>query len=516
LNFSYLQNYTINIFKKLSFVLKLNLHLFTKLIAMTQLRPYQKQFLERIRKSLFENERIIACMATGGGKTKVFLSIAKMATDKNKKVLILSESTKIYLQIKTEIGACQHIAEGIKNEHIDPSANVYVAMAQTLMRREFIDELAKLGKDLIIINDEAHIGTSTKVLQKLLSSYIMGFTATPHYQFAKHLPLLYNDIVVGAQPQELVEMGFLSPYKHYARVVVDLKGLKKGANGDFTEESQNQAFEKPEVYDELLTDLNSFPFKKCIVFCSSIHHATQTSDELKSKGFTVSTVHSKNENADYELFQFVNGENEICVSVGVLTKGFDFPAIDLVILYRATSSVPLYLQMIGRGSRLFPNKEYFTVIDYGGNASRHGLWSEDRDWETLWKKEKKKREGVAPIKMCPKCFYINSPRAKVCAGCGHVLQKSKEEEEKEAKETKLVEVTERYNQIRGRKIDSLNPQELSIYVKFTNKKMFAMRVAKAKGETFLTEYANIMGYKKGFTYFQKADETINFANITIR
>lgn len=72
-------------------------------------------------------------------------------------------------------------------------------------------------------------------------------------------------------------------------------------------------------------------------------------------------------------------------SVGILTTGFDEPTVKTIILNRATKSLTLYFQMIGRGSRKLPNKSDFTVIDLGNNAARFGLWNEPIDWQHIFK-----------------------------------------------------------------------------------------------------------------------------------
>ena len=61
-------------------------------------------------------------------------------------------------------------------------------------------------------------------------------------------------------------------------------------------------------------------------------------------------------------------------NVGILNAGFDCPDIDVVILYRATMSLPLFLQMVGRGSRTTQSKSNFTILDFGNNIQRHGFW----------------------------------------------------------------------------------------------------------------------------------------------
>lgn len=478
------------------------------------LREYQNNFVTNIRNMLAQCKKVIACSATGSGKTKTFLSIANTAIDRGTTVLILTESRKIFTQIAVEQPTAIEIKAGVKHIWIT-NGGLYVAMAQTLSSRPFIiQQLQTMGRQLFIICDEAHIGTPTKLLKQLPDAYLIGFTATPDWKVAKHLPILYNGIVVGPQPQELVEMGFLSPYYHYEKKAVDLTGLKQ-KGGEFTEQSQFDAFDKPVVFAGLHSDLKNYKFKKAIIFCSSIKHCQSLSAELRSAGYQCSEVHSQNKKSDIELAQFIHSDTPICVSVGILTKGFDFPEIDLVILQRATTSLALYCQMIGRGSRTANGKTRFTVLDYGGNATRHGLWNFEHDWATKWMAQKKKRKsdgGVAPVKECPKCFLIVAARSMECPECGHKWN----ETDAEFVDGEMVSVTAEYDKIRGKKIGDLDANELFLYTQITNKKAFAKRIAMSKGEYFLKQYAIAAGWKFGWHYNISADTTIEFHNITIK
>lgn len=484
---------------------------------MFELREYQKEFVNNIRYSLAKNNKIIACAATGSGKTKVFISIAKSALTTGKTVLIISESKKIYTQIKNEIENCNYIGEGIKDFVLTQNV-IYVAMAQTLQRRSgLIMQFQSLDKNLLIINDEAHIGTSTKLLLQFKNAYLIGFTATPHYTFAKHLPKLYNDCVIGAQPKYLVEQGFLSPYIHFERKIVNLKNLET-KNNEFTNESQEIEFSKTNVFETLLNDLQNFEYKKAIIFCASIKQCDELADNL-SQYLKVAVYHSQNEKSNFNLYEFESGKDcNVCVSVSALTKGFDFPKIDLVILNRATHSVPLYLQMIGRGSRIFKDKNKFTVLDYGGNGSRLGTWDMERDWSRLWK-GKEKNKGVAPIQVCAQCDFIFSLRAKVCPNCNAPtsdLDILEQQKELEKKESVLVELTDKYKAIQGKRVGDLTPEQLVLFSQINKKTIFANRIAKAKGEDFLNEFAKLKGWKNGWQNYIQADENLEFANILVK
>lgn len=484
------------------------------------LRPYQQEFVANLSKAITTQQRVIACAPTGSGKTKMFITIAERATSRGRTVVIVSETRKIFDQITEEAGGTE-IANGVKHVYIQ-QGRLYIAMAQTLSRRPLvIEQLNSLERPPIIIVDEAHIGTPSNLLRKLIDQgnpYIIGFTATPDARVAKHLPELYNECIVACQVDELIQQRFLCSYQHKARVKAGLDILEI-RNGEFTEESQNAAFNNSTVYEGIFEDLRETPFKKAMIFVASIDHCKEMVDRLQQEGFSAIEYHSKLENADYHLAKFTTlHEANICVSVAALTKGFDFPAVDLVILNRATTSLPLYLQMIGRGSRPVKDpvtnefiKTHFLVLDYGANWERHGLYFEDRAWDKMWKQTKKLRnemEGVGSVTFCEKCESIIPANVRICQYCGH----EKPLAEKEPEQGELVEVTKHYTNLIGRNISTLAPTELAIYAKMKKKQPFAARVARAKEQQaagYLPAFGAAMGYKPGW-----ADQQVRMIGAT--
>lgn len=165
-------------------------------------------------------------------------------------------------------------------------------------------------------------------------------------------------------------------------------------------------------------------------------------------------------------------------------------------------------------------KQVFTVLDYGGNYERHGLWDAEVDWQSKWKERKKKKDGVAPIKNCPNCDYINPVSVAICKNCGHVFEiiDNKPSEE----ETKLIEITAAYRNLIGLRVSELNPRQLALYAKFKNKKAFAIRVARSQEQRtsgYLLQFAIFMGYKPGWTHYQSqqlTQEKISFTDIILK
>src|SRR5690606_20767003 len=272
-----------------------------------QLRPYQQTFVNNLAIGLRDHRRVIACAATGSGKTKMFIEVARRSIENGRAVVIISETTKIFDQIIHEAGGVE-IANGKKHVHIK-GGELYIAMAQTLARRPLIiAQLAALEFPPLIIVDEAHIGTPSNIIRRLIEAsnpYILGFTATPDARVAKHLPELYNSCVVCCQVDDLIQQGFLCSYQHLARTKADTNILEM-RNGEFTEQSQQAAFGTSAVYDGIFEDLRVQPFTKAMIFVASIKQAREMNERLRAEGFASVEYHSQLENASYELAKFTD------------------------------------------------------------------------------------------------------------------------------------------------------------------------------------------------------------------
>lgn len=487
-----------------------------------QLRQYQRDFITNLSKAVANSGKVIGCLPTGGGKTICFLAINERALQKKRTCLIITESRKIFDQIQKGAGGIEINAKVGSHMYVQPG-KTYIAMAQTLIRRPFIlDQFANMGGSLLVINDECHIGTATKLLRQLPDTLLIGFTATPVYANAKHLPELYKECVVGAQVSDLIDSGHLCTYRHVAREFAEVDKLKI-KNGEFTEQSQLEVFESGVVFDGLIDDLKAFPFKKAMIFCSSIKHCEDTYETLLFNGFNAVRYHSEHPLSSYDLHKFENNADcNICVSVSALNKGYDFPPIDLVALLFKTTSLPRYLQSIGRASRPAPNKTSFLCLDYGRNWHSHLTWFADRPYETLWLPEAEKRKkkdtiGVAAVKYCPECMAIIPTSTQVCPYCAAILR-----EEKELQHGDLVEITEGYSAMVGRRVSELNAAELATYARLKNKKAFAIRIARAKEQDqpgFLRDFGKHMNYSYRWEFHQReliGTEKIEFADIVLK
>ena len=363
-----------------------------------QLRPYQERANQLLRDSFQKgNKRVILCLPTGAGKTFTFSMIAKQAAERNpnKKVLILTDRIELLTQaggalrrIGLEIG---FIASGVSMLHAQ--CQIIVGMVETYHRRVKRGlELKDLG---LIIIDEAHKGNFKKIIKHHQDIPIIGATATPTNQSRKDpLKNYFEDIVVGTDIPELIKLGYLSKPRYFA-VKLEISA-KTANNGDYKAGELFNDMNKMTVYDGCVDNYKAHALgKKTIVFCVNMEHARLTAEKFTEEGFNAKYITSDDDKVTRTqvLKWFSETKDAILSNCGILTTGYDEPTIECVLLNRATKSLPLFLQMVGRGSRVTEEKKEFTVIDMGNNLETHGLWDNHRDWEDIFFNPKKPKDG---------------------------------------------------------------------------------------------------------------------------
>ena len=126
----------------------------------------------------------------------------------------------------------------------------------------------------------------------------------------------------------------------------------------------------------------------------------------------------------------------------IISEGTDIPSVGGAILMRPTASLSLYLQMVGQALLPAPGKSEAVILDHVGNAHRHGLPTDEREWNRAGRR---RREGVSiPIKDCQVCFCSYPSAAQLCPNCGHLFLADERDEQRrglQQLEGELVEVT---------------------------------------------------------------------------
>jgi superfamily II DNA or RNA helicase len=491
-----------------------------------ELRPYQQKAINEARQFFASGgKHAIIQSPTGSGKTVMFSYISENIVRKNNKVLIITDREELQKQAGGTLRDFNLQPFFIKagTKYINHQQNVYVAMAKTLQnrlnndlwRKWFLNDI-----DLVII-DECHIQTTNYLFEDGLmkDKKVLSFTATPKRSGKmRQLGLDYEKIIHTVSVKELIELGYLVNDDYYGVGGVNLQGLKfDKMKGDYSEGDMYKRFNSAKLYKGVVKNWRDVANNtQTIVFCVNIEHAIKTCEEFQSQGvnakFVVSNVGKPKEPKEisegamvrcqekmklYEHYQtaykqwsgerssliaqFKRKEITVLINASILTTGFDEPTIETVIVNRATSSMALWLQMIGRGSRITPNKSHFTVLDFGDNASRLGHYTAPQRW-SLWHDEGGKGTGIPPVKICGEdlmgkkivgkselkgCERMIMAMYKICPFCGfHYPDKS-------SKEVELVGVaydSEKFSAVAVKKVSEMNINELYSYYRLKRHK----------------------------------------------
>lgn len=359
------------------------------------LYDYQVEAIDQIFQRINEhkeNYNLLFQLPTGGGKTVIFSELAKrFILEHKKKVLILTHRIELLAQtgkVLRDIGVTNKIINSkVKVLNDEENYWCFVAMVETLNNR-LNDEKADFKNLGLVIIDEAHYNSFRKLFKFFENQIILGVTATPLSSNIK-LPLKdnYEELIVGESISSLVDRGFLAKATQYS-YDVSLRSLKVGINGDYTVSSSERLYGNYFMQEKLLYAYEEkAKGSKTLIFNNGIATSKQVYALFKEAGYDVR--HLDNTNSEKErdeiLTWFREKPDAILTSVSILTTGFDVPEVRTIILNRATKSLTLYHQMIGRGSRKLPNKDEFAVIDLGNNARRFGLWDNHVNWQDIFK-----------------------------------------------------------------------------------------------------------------------------------
>lgn len=386
-----------------------------------RLYDYQINDLNRIFDVMDEapdDYNLLYQLPTGGGKTVVFSEIVRRyIQNKNKKVVILTHRIELCKQTSNVLSGFD-----VKNKIINSKVKelpdqddyqCFVAMVETLNNRlsENDFELKNIG---LVIIDEAHYNSFRKLFKFFEDCFILGVTATPLSSNIK-LPMKdnYKRLIVGDDIATLIKNGFLAEAE-LLNYDVGLTSLKVGINGDYTVKSSEALYTNNLMQSKLLTAYeDAAKGKKTLIFNNGIHTSKEVYHTFKRAGYNVrhlDNTASKEERK--ETLKWFKAEHDaILSSVSILTTGFDEPSVESIILNRATRSLTLYFQMIGRGSRTYKERKTFQVIDLGNNISRFGPWDQPVDWQHIFKYPDFYLENIVDDETLERDFIYTMPDA---------------------------------------------------------------------------------------------------------
>ena len=252
---------------------------------------------------------------------------------------------------------------------------------------------------------------------------VIGFTATP-WRAGQGLITdggIFTDVCFDVTNMQafnrFIKEGYLVPLVPKAtHTILDVTGVHL-RGGEYDAKELEAAVNKNEITYAALKEakLHGFDRNHWLVFGSGIAHVIKITEALNAMGISARFVHSKmpSNERDQNLLDWKAGKFKAIVNNGILTTGFNFKALDLIIMLRPTHSTVLWVQMLGRGTRpsVETGKVNCLVLDFAGNTRRLGPIN-----DPVLPKKRGEKTGEVPIKICEGCGTYNHISARHCGG----------------------------------------------------------------------------------------------------
>jgi DNA repair protein RadD len=402
---------------------------------MLELRPYQRSAIDGLYNywSDKKGDNPIIVAPTGSGKSLIIAHLIKDAMSyPGTRVLILTHVKELLEQNASELVALYPEADvGFYSASLKKKVlrkPITFAGIQSIHKKAYQMVPAP---DLVIV-DEAHLIPKTDGTRynKFLSDLricnrgvkVVGLTATPYRLDSGWLHegdnAIFDGIAYDIPVADLMDQGFLAPVISKSGVkTIDLSNVGK-RGGEYIESELARAASDPELVTETVAEIVRYGAerKAWLVFACGVNHAELLRAEFETHGIEADVVTGADgmgARAE-KIERFRRGGSKCLINVNVLTTGFNVPHVDLVAIVRATESTGLYIQIVGRGTRIAPGKENCLVLDYGDNVMRHGFIDKIKP-----KIKGRTEDGEAPVKKCPECLTVNHAAVRVCIECGH-------------------------------------------------------------------------------------------------
>lgn len=324
-----------------------------------KLRPYQQECID----SIPESGSYLIQMATGLGKTVTFSKIPRRG-----RMLILSHREELVKQPIKYFDCPVGIEQGKDRSN---GEEIVSASVQSLRNR--LDKFNPDDFD-IIITDEAH-HAAAKSYRKIYDYFNprlhLGFTATPNRGDKFSLEDIYSDIIYEYPLVKGIEDGYLSNIEcRRAYVGIDFNSIATRL-GDFAKEDLAKKMSEDYLVKAVADAYYKFAKGSTLIFAVNKDHARLISEAIEGSRYLTSDDKPDVRNKTVEAFK--NGEFDCLVNCMLFTEGTDMPNIETVIIARPTKSEALYQQMVGRGTRLYPNKEKLHLVDIVGATQCNDL-----------------------------------------------------------------------------------------------------------------------------------------------
>lgn len=397
-----------------------------------ELRDYQVAALEALGRAFVGGHRAPLLVApTGSGKTVIAAAVIDREVRRGRRVAFLAPRRELIAQtcMKLDTFGIHYGVVMAGDPRSSMMAPVQVCSVDTLRSRLVRSGRVPMAEPEIVIIDEAHLYVTAKrkeVVGLWPAAICVGLSATPVRGDGRGLGVLFDELIEVATVGELTEHGFLAPARYYSLSEPDLQRVQIRA-GDYALGELSEVMSRTKlVADVVSTWMEHAGGRRTAVFAVDRRHSAALAEQFQAQGVAAEHVDGAMPAAirDAVFARFRGGETQVLCNCQLAQYGFDLPAMSCVVLARPTRSLPLYLQMIGRGLRPADGKADCLILDHSGAVLMHGLADQVRNWTLEGCRDfgrdsgRKGGSAAAPTMIkCPKCTCVFSRRAQ-CPSCG--------------------------------------------------------------------------------------------------
>jgi len=390
-------------------------------------RYYQENAVNKAVEAISAGEnRVLLTLATGTGKTTIaFQTVWKLyqarwnnrGDERRPRILFLADRNVLVEQAMGDFNPLENEIVRINGDAVRKSGkiptngniffSIYQAMTGGPAENPYYSDYPEDFFDLIVI-DECHRGGASNesnwraVLNHFTGATHLGLTATPKRDDNVDTYAYFGNPKYTYSLKDGIEDGFLTPFKvkrittTMDRYVFNPKDVVESgeveADREYTLSDFNNKIYLPEREERMvqimLEQIN--PNQKTIIFCNDEKHAAMIRDAVnkyKPEGtlgdnanYCVRITASEGETGDQYLREFRDNERQIPTLVTTsrkLSTGVDARNVRFVVLMRNVGSMIEFKQIIGRGTRIYDGKDYFTIVDFYGNDTKF----QDPEWD---------------------------------------------------------------------------------------------------------------------------------------
>jgi DNA repair protein RadD len=401
-----------------------------------KLREYQTEAIEGTLNYLRENEgNPVIVLPTGTGKSIVIAEFCRQILRQwaDTKILVITHVRELIKQNYDELKSLWPEAPaGINSAGLnqrDYEHSIVFCGIQSVHSKA-----SKFVKVDLVLIDEAHLipRKTNTMYQKFLKNLkimnpdmrVIGLTATPYRLDSGLLyegkDSLFDAVSYDAPLADMVRDGYLTKLvSKQPKTRLNVGGVAT-RGGEFIPGDLERAVDKDDINASAVAEILEYgkDRKSWLIFCSGVNHATHIASLIEKHGIDCATIFGDTPRTERDeiIADFKAGKLRAIASMGVLTTGFNAPAVDLLAVLRPTQSTGLYIQIMGRGMRNSSGKTDCLVLDFAGNVARHG----PVDKVNPKKPRKSEEAGEAPTKTCPECESIVFAALTECPDCGYV------------------------------------------------------------------------------------------------